>query len=884
MKALWKIFLLCVWTISLVSLFTIPFSAEANDNSLTRFTLPNGLEVLVQQDPARKVVTIQLWVLVGSADEDDTQRGISHLIEHMAFKGTQRRGVGQMASEVKALGGSTNAYTSWDKTVFFVTVPSDKVLQGLDILTDAVINPVIDAEELEKEKKVVLEEILEGEERPARKSFKLLFKTAYTTSLYKHPVIGYKEIVEKFSRDDIMAFREKWYVPQNMFMVIVGDVDPEKLRPEIERMTAGLKASRFVAAKRPVEPKQKEIRSALVRDRNARETRLNIGFHIPSARGSDVNALDLAADILGTRESSRLVEVLKKEKQLVNTIYSYAVTPRHPGLFVISATLDAKNLESATKTIMEEIQKLASHRPTVEELKRAKINIESSYLYDRQTVGGIADNIGNFEANMGDAAREKHYLKLNAAVTASEVSEVVRKYLTPANATVTVLLPEKDAPEVKIQALAKIIDSFASGESKVAHATSDSEAVTKTLPNGIRVVLIPDRSNPVVSFRIASLGGKRFESEKSQGIMHFTAQMLDKGTNTLTEEQIARKVEDMGGRLNTFSGYDSFGLDATFFSRNLQEGLKLLAELYSEASFPEDKMDRERKLIINSIKTEADRPVQFAIRNLNETLYTRHPYGHRKQGTVGTVTGFTRDDLLKNHKRFAVPSNTVITGVGDMDVNKALDTITKLFGKIPATPLDAPKIPQEAPLTQVREKTVRLPRAKAHIAIGFHGTRLDEEDRFPLEVLNNVLSGMGGRLFVELRDKESLAYTVASFTRPGKDRGLFAFYMATDPTKVDSAMKGLMREIERIKNAPVSDEELARAVNNVIGRRQIALQSPWARAENIALNDLYGLGYDYDPQYVKKISKVTSEQVLQAARKYLNTDRTAIVKILPEKK
>ena len=870
--------------ISVISLFVFPLHTEAQDNQLTRFTLPNGLEVLIQKDPARKVATIQLWVLVGSAEEEDNERGISHLIEHMAFKGTKRRGVGQMAKEVKALGGSTNAYTGWDKTVFFVTVPSDKVVQGLDILTDAVINPIIDKEELEKEKSVVLEEILEGQERPARKAFQLLFKTAYTTSLYKHPVIGYKEIVESFTRDDIIAFRKKWYVPQNMFMVVVGDVDPAKLRPEIERMTDGFKPSRFVASRRPVEPEQKMLRSALVRDAGTRETHLKIGFHIPSARGTDVNALDVAADILGARESSRLVEVLKKDKQLVNTIYAYSLTPRHPGLFIVSATLDAKNLESATRSIMEEVRKLSTRGPTEEELKRAKIHIESSYLYDRQTVGGIAENIGSFEVNMGDAGLEENYLKLNAAVTGAEVSEVVKNYLKPANATVTVLMPEKDVPDFKIQHLANIVNSFASPDVKTAHRKAESETVTQTLPNGLRVVLMPDHSNPIVSFRIASLGGKRFESPQTQGIMHFTAQMLDKGTDNMTEEQIARKVEDMGGRLDTFSGYDSFGLDATFFSRNLKEGLTLLAELYSNASFPKDKTERERALIINAIKTEADRPIQFAIRNLNETLYTRHPYGHRKEGSVETVTAFTRDDLLNNHNRFAVPANTVITGVGDMDVDKALEVIDKLFGKIPATPLNAPDIPREEPLTKVRERTVRLPRAKAHIAIGFQGTRLDEDDRFPLEVLNNVLSGMGGRLFTELRDKESLAYTVASFNRPGKDPGMFAFYMASDPSKVDSAMKGLLREIKRIKEAPVTEEELNRSINNVIGRRKIALQSPWARAENIALNDLYGLGYDYDPEYIEKISKVTPEQVQKAARKYLDMDRAAIVKILPEKK
>ena len=313
-------------------------------------------------------------------------------------------------------------------------------------------------------------------------------------------------------------------------------------------------------------------------------------------------------DILGSRESSRLIEVLKKEKQLVNSIQAYAITPRDPGLFVISATLDAKNLEPAVKATMEELRKLADHPPTSRELERAKINIESSYLYDRQTVGGIARNIGSFEADMGAAELEGQYLKLNSAVTDAEVSQAVKKYLTADNATVTALLPEKHAPNLRIDQLAEIIQSYSPSQTKTARQISNPEEVTRTFPNGMRVVLIPDHSNPVVSFRIASLGGKRFETEQTQGVMNFTALMLDKGTDTMTEEVIARKVEDMGGRLDTFSGYDSFGLDATFFSRNFEDGLKLLFELYSTPSFPLNKMERERKLIVQQHKDRTGPP------------------------------------------------------------------------------------------------------------------------------------------------------------------------------------------------------------------------------------------------------------------------------------
>lgn len=868
---------------SMVMFMLLPVKVEALEKSMHQRTLPNGLQVFVKEDHARKVATIQLWVKVGSADEEASERGISHLIEHMAFKGTKRRGVGQIASEVEALGGDTNAYTSWDETVFHVTVPSTAIAQGMDILFDAVLHPTIDKGELEKEKQVVIEEILEGEERPERKASKVLFQTAYVKSPYQFPIIGYKEIVEKTTRDDILAFRKKWYVPENMFLLVVGDVDPSQIEQEAGRLTADLKATGFFRPPRAAEPAQNEIRSALTRDRNARETRLNIAFHIPSMLGNDVNALDLVGDLLGARESSRLIQVLKKEKQLVTSISAYSMTPKEPGLMVISATLDAKNLEAATREIMEQLKLLGKEAPGKEDLDRAKVHIESQHLYARETVQGMARSIGSFEADISDASYEEKYLVLNQAVSPEETSQTTRNYLVPPNVTVSVLLPEQDRPDFKIESLVDVMRSFMPTAVAGKAGTAEKErVVSQTLPNGIKVVLLPDESNPVVSVRIAFLGGKRFETKESEGIMNFIAQMLNKGTGKMDEVAIAQKIENMGGRLAGFSGYDSFGLAASFFSRYLNDGMNLLADLVIDPAFPEEKLERERQLIINRINTEPDRPVQYAVNMLNQTVFPNSPYGFVKEGTVATVSGFTASELKQTYERYAVSSNMVISVVGDFDTQKALDTITGIFGKIPAKKLDAPTLVPEEPLTKVREKIIRIPRAKAHLALGFRSTTLNDPDRYPLEVLNNILAGQGGRLFLQLRDKESLGYMVTSFFRPGLQPGIFAFYMACDETKVDQAEKGLQKQVALIREKAVQDKELKRSVNNLIGNHLITLQSSWSRAEDTALNTLYGLGYDYDKEYVKKIAAVKADDVLRVARKYLDPKHCAIVKIVPE--
>jgi len=872
-----------LWFAFTTTLTVFPLLASATDGQLTYFQMPNGLAVFVKEDHSRNVAAVQMWVMVGSAYETDSERGISHVIEHMAFKGTKRRNVGQIAQEVEEIGGEINAYTSWDETVFHIIVPSSAVSRGMDIVTDAVFRSVIDPNELKKEKEVVIEEILEDKDRPEDVASETLFKTAYVKSPYRFPVIGQKEIVEKITRKNILDFRKKWYVPENMFLLVVGDVDPTAVRKDVERFTSDIKSTGFLKVLPAQEPPQKQIRTALIRDRNAAETRLDIAFHIPSIKGDDVNALDLTADILGARENSRLERVLKQEKRLVNSISAESLTPKEPGLMTISATLEAKNLEAATKAIMEELAGLAKTPPSPEELKQAKIHVESQHVYSQETVQGMARYMGAYQNGLDDAGYEAKYLALNSVVTPRQISSVVSKYLMPPNVTISALLPGEEGKDFRIEQLEKIVGEFApSAKTATPGAATAPATVFRELSNGMKVVLVPDDSNPVISFRIACLGGKRFENEASQGIMNFISRMLDKGTGGMSDVEIALKVDNMGGSLNGFSGNDSFGLYASFFSRHWEEGLELLSQLYMDPTFPQGKVDRERELIINAIKSEPDTPTTYVLNILNKTLFPDFPYGFDKQGTPATVAGFTVEDLTKTYQNFAVPANTVITGVGKMDPLKVLERVEQLFGTIPLKAFEVPEIPAERPLEKVRQELVRVPRAKAHLAIGFRATTLDDPDRFPLDVLDNVLAGQGGRLFRQLRDKESLAYTITSFVRPGMSPGIFGLYMACDTPKVDQAYDGLIGQIELIKKAKVSNAELEKAISNLIGNHLISLQSSSDRAELIGLYTLYGLGYDYNSTYLQKIREVTADDVLRVARKYLDLEHCAIVKVLPE--
>ncbi|HEY2749168.1 MAG TPA: pitrilysin family protein, partial [Polyangia bacterium] len=355
-----------------------------------RYQLPNGLRVVLQENHAAKVVAFQAWVAVGSADEPAELAGIAHVFEHMLFKGTARRGVGQIAHEVEAAGGEINAWTSFDQTVYHLVLASRFFDTGLDILADALQNSSFDPVELERELKVVLEEVKQGEDNPSRVATQALFGAAYSRHPYRRPVIGYTKTVKSFTRERLLDFFQRWYVANNVTLVVVGDFDVKRAQSAIAQAW-GKMASRPLArpsgAADRKEPQQKSVRAKVV-TQDVRETQVGVAFHIPGIHHDDTAALDLLAIILGQGDSSRLTRGLKRRDELVTEAFAYAYTPRDPGLFVAGATMPPDDLDAGFAGLLSELFRLRHEEVSETELAKAKAIIESDAVYQKETVQG----------------------------------------------------------------------------------------------------------------------------------------------------------------------------------------------------------------------------------------------------------------------------------------------------------------------------------------------------------------------------------------------------------------------------------------------------------------------------------------------------------------
>ncbi len=377
-------------------------------------------------------------------------------------------------------------------------------------------------------------------------------------------------------------------------------------------------------------------------------------------------------------------------------------------------------------------------------------------------------------------------------------------------------------------------------------------------------------------------GGLRYEDEGNNGINNLISNMITRGTKNLTAKKITDITRRTASSFSGFSGKNTFGLEAEFLKEYENEGWDLLSDMIKNPSFDSDELAKVKKEALAEKDAEKDDLVTTTVRLFRKALYRDHPYSMPDNGTEENIESLTRDDLIKYYESFAVPSNMVIAVVGDVDADDILGRVRGLFGDFSGGDFGPPVVSSpEKPSSPVEVRKETRDKEQAHIFFGFLGTDLLNPDYCKLEVLSAVLSGHGGRLFSEIREKHGLAYSVSAFNIGGLDRGFFGVYLATEPKNI-SRVKGLIKEeFMKVKEDGITPEELERAKNYIVGNYELGLQRNIDVARNMAIYELYGLGYDYPFLYSEKIFSVTQEDILNTADEYIDFGSMVISVVSP---
>ncbi|OIP49676.1 MAG: peptidase M16 [Desulfobacterales bacterium CG2_30_60_27] len=848
---------------------------------LHKTTLENGLTLLVKETPGNKAATVQLWVKTGSVYEESSEAGITHLIEHMIFKGTETMGPGALAEAIEGAGGRINAYTSYEYTVYHATLAARHWERALEVLTDAVLHSTFDPAELAREKPVVLEELRMRHDRPASRLFETLMANAYTAHPYRLPIIGSRESVAGFSRQNIVDYMAKNYHPENFTVVVVGDVHFAEVLDRVNALLADLPKSGVGRPELPQEPMPEGARFFMMEE-DVTQTQLALALPIAPFSSPDTPVLDVIAQILGQGETSRLYHELRDTLQLVYQINGTAFTPHDAGLLEVTAVLEAKNVEPAVGAIMAEIFKL-KHLPVSEaELMRAKTNLESEFVFNLEQVEGQARVLGTFEMLAGDP-REDDYLEKIRAVSREDILRVAGTYFKGERCTVGVLAPRDSAVSLDAARLPALIDQAEAQARAGLPASLVPDAFLGNvhrfeLANGIRLLVREDHEVPTVGIQAVFPGGLRGETRATSGAFAFISELLPRGTERMTAREFAVAVGDMAGNISGFNGKNTFGLRADFLSRYFDNGMQLVRDVIRTPAFAPEEVEKVRPELLAALRQQEDALAAVAFREFNRLLFQGHPYGLNTQGAEDAIRRLDTAALRAIYRQHAGPDKMVLAVAGDVDPERVRTLVEELFGdwqgSVPVADASTEEsfLPPESPAAPA---SFTLPRAKeqTHIVVGFLGTTLTAADRFAVEVMETILSGQSGRLFAELRDKQSLAYSLSAFAMLGLDTGSVGVYIGTSPDKRDEAVAALWRELRRLRDTLPGEDELKRAKNVLIGQYELGVQTHGAQALEMALNEEYGLGQDFGSRYVEGIGQVDAQAVRAAAIKYIQPDQ-----------
>lgn len=830
-------------------------------------TLDNGLMIIVREDHSAPVVSAQVWCMAGSIHEGRwLGAGLSHVLEHMLFKGTTTRPGSRIDQEVQEAGGYMNAYTSFDRTVYHIDVPNTGARVAIDILCDIMQHASLPDEELEKEKQVIVREMDMNQDDPARRAGRRLFEVAYTKSPYRYTVIGYPDIFHEVKPDDIRNYYLEKYVPNNVFFMIVGDVKQEEVVRQITAAYATAKARALPPTVLPEEPRQTAPRE-IIEEASIELGHLHFAWHIPELRHPDVPALDVLAVLLGSGRSSRLYREVREKLGLVNYADAWTYNPGSGGLLGMSAVVDAEKFEPARTALLGEVEKLKRELVATGELNKAVKQYIAATLATRKTMQGQAQDLGGSWLATGDLNFSERYLAAVQHVTPAELQRVARQYLTRENRTLYALLPNGAAPQ-----------------STIATELSCENAIQKIeLPNGLCLLIKEDHRLPFVEFRAVFQGGVLMESVANNGITQLLAKLLLKGTTTRTAEEIATEIESVGGTIDSYGGNNSFGVNVEVLSSDITVGLELLADAILNPVFPQPALEREREIQLAGIRSQKDELLKSASKAMRRALFGATGYGLDPLGSEASVESIQVADLSAIHSKLATPGNCVLAIYGDVNSAAVKAAVERTFANWQPATLTTDQLikSQGVELTAIKRVTETRDKKQAVLVIGFPGTTLCAEDRHALDLLQEACSDLGSRLFLRVREKLGLAYYVGAQNFVGLVPGFFAFYAGTEPEKAALVESEMLKEATLLRSEGLTAEELHRAKAKLIGQKKIARQDLGSLAMTTALDELYGLGFGYTDAEDAKLEAVTLEDVQRVAQKYLKSDSAVIALVKP---
>ncbi|MDR3319860.1 MAG: insulinase family protein [Desulfovibrio sp.] len=866
-------FFLCVLTV-LAKPHTV-FAAER----LTR--LPNGFTVYVIKDTRFPLVCTRLYVNTGSVNETPKQAGISHLLEHMVFKATDHRPKGQAVRDVEDLGGYINATTDFDRTTYITDMPATHWRTGMDVVKDMAFQARLDSEELEKEKLVVISELEIGEDSPVRRLSEDLQVAGLRNTVYGRPIIGFRDTVMAITVDDLRAYVTQWYQPQNMMLLVAGDIDPEVVLAHAEKLFGEMKNSSVLPY--PEDVKLTDAAGGpLVEIRKGpwKKAYLGLAFPVPGLRDLRSVDLDMISYLLGGDKTSQFYRKYKYEKQLVDSISVHNMSFDRAGLLTVTAQLDVEKIALFWTELTKDLAVLKTAEFSPEAIGRAAFNLADDMDRAGETLSGLASWRGTVRIALGGEEAERNVRTVLHTTDAPRLQLAVRDWITSGQARLRILAPQSaELPDLEAILQKNWPTAKTVAESKADRGQAEKREILD-LGNGRTLIFIPDATVPYISLSLMMPGGNALTELKGQGLAELTARVLTDGCADFDAEGVSRFFSQRAASVSVKAGLQTFGLSLTGPSRFNADYFAMLDNILNKPRFAEEEIRREANTMKAVIRQREDRPMAYLFAKLNPFLFSeKHAYGFDGLGTLENLDRFAGGNggNIRAFWKCQVSQPWVLSIAGDFNKNEVLEMAKKL----PVPEKSVFSVPQPE-WGKKRELTINLPgRNQAHLLRIFKAVPLTHPDAPAQMLLQNILSGQSGLLFSSLREEQGLGYSVTAFFSAMPKAGFMAFYIGTTPDKLEQAAQGFAQAVADLKTKPLPEKLLRAAYNQLNGDYYRERQSLSSRADEAATDAVLHNTEDFHKELISRAGALSPSDIQAVAARYLITENAYEVRLLP---
>ena len=841
--------------------------ADVAGTTPIRRTLENGAEVVVVERPGCGLMSAQVWIRTGSLHEGDCLgAGLSHYLEHMVFKGSARFTGRQLTERVQSIGGSSNAYTTFDRTVYYIDGPEDGLENALETLSDMLLDPQLKDADAKTEREVILREIDMCADDHDGILAEAALAEAFRSHPMRHPVIGHHELFSAVTPDQLRAYHAARYTTDNIVISIASSCPSETVVGLVERwfgrFTRRSTEVRLVTA----EPSPAVSRSRVLQ-RDVSTARGVVLWRTPGILSPESLSLDLIAGILGAGQSSLLWKELRERRKLVHAISASSWGIEDAGMIWIGwsgdAGTDHAQVEAAIQGVIDDFLR---EGVTEEALAKVRRQAVVGMVNAIKSVHGVASRAGYALAIARDESQALANAQKLAALKAEDLTQTARAVLRPTMRTSVAMLPKAKKEETPL--VVKAVEAPVAFE-------------VRTLPNGIRIVLQQDRSIPKVGVGIFMAGGAAYENPARRGETSLLATMLARDTAKRTQASVAETVDRLGMTFREHASQLSLGL----WGEALSADFDTVAELVADGVFT-PKIDpvvvlTERAALADACRESLDEVLELARLKLLKTFFGDHPLSVPASGLVETVEAIQPADLVALHSRLIRPTNLVVGICGDFD-RKAIESfIEKRLAAIPSSPFDAQVLPQ--PIAKpTTTHTEQVDREQAVVLLGYPHCGFGSERIAAANLAEELLSGMASGLFHRIREEKGLAYFVGASRVESRDHGLFYLYAGTHAGAAETVAAEMRAELERLASGKFNDGEIAMAKLRLRVARRQGRQAASARMQGAMLREVAGLGANYDEVWEARLNATGDNDVAAFVRDYLQPKFEQSVTLLPK--